>query len=249
MAWSRGFENSRIGRVQGFYCEFFSVFLILFSSAPARATSGPSEPASASPLCCGVLEAFARYVAADKGDRQETCAGQAAGWKCLDSAPIRYVLGEVEGIGEFVTSTGTDLAFAVEGDAAAQADLLLFAQLGRSYTRGVMPERGDGEQDNIFFKFHAASSTIHAVHPACAFEKSVYLTMIVLTVVVLVVLILQRHVAKLWRNSGGRQGGDAHGEREAAAKAQGPVGVAGAARALNAGPAIVVDFGAGLRQR
>lgn len=196
-----------------------------------------------------MLEAFARYVAADKGDRQETCAGQAADWSCLGSAPIRYVLGEVGGIGDFLRESGSDLAFAVEGDTDAQADLLLFAQLGRSYTRGVMPERGDGEQDNIFFKFHAASSTIHAVHPACAFEKSVYLTMIVLTVVVLVVLILQRHVAKLWQASTGRQAGEAHGEREAAAKAQGPAVAAGAARALHAGPAIVVDFGAGLRQR
>lgn len=195
-----------------------------------------------------MLEAFARYVAADKGDRQETCAGQAADWSCLGSAPIRYVLGEVDGVGNFLSTAGADLAFAVDGREDAQADLLLFAQLGRSYTRGVMPERGDGEQDNIFFKFHAASSTIHAVHPACAFEKSVYLTMIVLTVVVLVVLILQRHVAKLWRNNGGRQGGDAHGEREAA-RAQGSGGAVGAARALNAGPAIVVDFGAGLRQR
>ena len=196
-----------------------------------------------------MLKAFARYVAADKGDRQEVCAGQAAGWNCLDSAPIRYVLGEVEGIGAFLSNTGTDLAFAVDSDAESQADLLLFAQLGRSYTRGVMPGRGDDEQDNIFFKFHAASSTIHAVHPACAFEKSVYLTMIVLTVVVLVVLILQRHVARLWRAGAGRQAGDAHGEREATVKGQGSGGAISAARPVNPGPAIVVDFGAGLRQR
>ena len=195
-----------------------------------------------------MLTAFARYVAADKGDRQETCAGQAAGWNCLDSAPIRYVLGEVDGVGNFLAATSTDLAFAVDGSKEAQADLLLFAQLGRSYTRSVMPERGDDEQDNIFFKFHSPSSTIRAVHPACAFEKSVYLTMIVLTVVVLVVLILQRHVAKLWRAGTARQAGDAHGEREAAAKTQPSAGAA-LARPLNAGPAIVVDFGAGLRQR
>lgn len=206
----------------------------------------------ASPLCCAVLQAFAKYVSSEKGDQPEVCAGQAAGWNCLESAPARYVLGEVDGVGNFLTTAGSDLAFAVDGDAAAQADLLLFAQLGRSYTRSVLPERADDAQSSVFFKFHAPSSTIHAVHPACAFEKSVYLTMIVLTVVVLVVLILQRHVAKLWpklwQKNSGRQAGDAHGEREAAAKTQASAG-APLARPQTAGPAIVVDFGAGLRQR
>lgn len=60
---------------------------------------------------------------------------------------------------------GADLAFAVDGRDDAQDDLLLFAQLGRSNTRGVMPERGDGEHDNIFFKFHAASSRAPCVRP------------------------------------------------------------------------------------
>ena len=168
----------------------------------------------ASPLCCAVLQAFAKYVSSEKGDQPEVCAGQAAGWNCLESAPARYVLGEVDGVGNFLTTAGSDLAFAVDGDAAAQADLLLFAQLGRSYTRSVLPERADDAQSSVFFKFHAPSSTIHAVHPACAFEKSVYLTMIVLTVVVLVVLILQRHVAKLEEGHHERPDEEDHREAE-----------------------------------
>lgn len=144
-------------------------------------------------LCCALYDAFLAYIHAEN---LEPIAGQCDITKCIAKD---YIF-----INNFIDNTNIDavflsenpehsaISFNVDHDDQQIANLLLFAYIGKHFT-------ANREETHPIFKYNFATNVLRAVQPHCAFERRVYLTMIILTVVVLVFVILGRHIPTSWK--------------------------------------------------
>ena len=147
-----------------------------------------SEPSG---LCCALYDAFLSYIHAENlapaagACNPETCSN--------DYMFMKHFIDDSNMDATFLKA-GVDDALefdAAHGDAKI-ANLLLFAYIGRHFT-------DSREETHPLFKYNFATNVLRAVQPHCAFERRVYLSMIILTVVVLVFVILSRHIPNAWK--------------------------------------------------
>ena len=144
-------------------------------------------------LCCALYDAFLSYIHAEN---LAPAAGACKPETCGDD----YMF-----MKHFIDDSNMDAKFLIEGSSADNAlqfdhdqsneqiaNLLLFAYIGRHFT-------DSREETHPLFKYNFATNVLRAVQPHCAFERRVYLSMIVLTVVVLVFVILSRHIPNAWK--------------------------------------------------
>ena len=147
-----------------------------------------SEPSG---LCCALYDAFLSYIHAEN---LAPAAGACNPDTCSDD--FMFMKHFIDDSNMDATFLKTDGHNALEFDAghsdAKIANLLLFAYIGRHFT-------DSREETHPLFKYNFATNVLRAVQPHCAFERRVYLSMIVLTVVVLVFVILSRHIPNAWK--------------------------------------------------
>ena len=142
-------------------------------------------------LCCDIFNTFQNYIHAENGGDNVECNPDT----CTDVIFVDHLKTETNALGQsdLLTKSGSDFIFD-QSDTAALASLLVFAYIGRHYTTS----RTSGNQDHqhLYFKFHRPTQMLRAVQPHCTFERSVYLSMIIVTVLILIFLLLARHLPK-----------------------------------------------------
>ena len=189
-------------------------------------------------LCCALYDAFLSYIHAEN---LAPAAGACIPETCSDDFMFMK---------HFIDDSNMDAKFLIEGSGADNAlqfdhdqsneqiaNLLLFAYIGRHFT-------DSREETHPLFKYNFATNVLRAVQPHCAFERRVYLSMIVLTVVVLVFVILSRHIPnawKFWERSAGLT------PTHASAPANGSVSSVSSVSNVSSVGSRALDFG--LRQR
>ena len=196
-----------------------------------------SEPSG---LCCTLYDAFLSYIHAENlapaagACNPETCSN--------DYMFMKHFIDDSNMDATFLKA-GVDnaLEFDAEHSDAKIANLLLFAYIGRHFT-------DSREETHPLFKYNFATNVLRAVQPHCAFERRVYLSMIVLTVVVLVFVILSRHIPNAWkfweRSAGSTQ---THASTTLTSKFTPGNGSAGGVSNVSSVGSRALDFG--LRQR
>ena len=147
-----------------------------------------SEPSG---LCCALYDAFLSYIHAEN---LAPAAGACIPETCSDDFMfMKHFIDDSNMDATFLqTNADNALEFDATHEHAKIANLLLFAYIGRHFT-------DSREETHPLFKYNFATNVLRAVQPHCAFERRVYLSMIVLTVVVLVFVILSRHIPNAWK--------------------------------------------------
>ena len=147
-----------------------------------------SEPRG---LCCALYDAFLSYIHAEN---LAPAAGACNPDTCSDDFMfMKHFIDDSNMDATFLKTDGHNaLEFDATHEHAKIANLLLFAYIGRHFT-------DSREETHPLFKYNFATNVLRAVQPHCAFERRVYLSMIVLTVVVLVFVILSRHIPNAWK--------------------------------------------------
>ena len=142
-------------------------------------------------LCCALYDAFLSYIHAEN---LAPAAGACIPETCSDDFMFMKHFIDDSNMDATFLKAGVDnaLEFDAVHDDAKIANLLLFAYIGRHFT-------DSREETHPLFKYNFATNVLRAVQPHCAFERRVYLSMIVLTVVVLVFVILSRHIPNAWK--------------------------------------------------
>jgi hypothetical protein len=151
-------------------------------------------------LCCALYDAFLQYIHA------ENLRPVIDGCHPDDCHAMKYVfinefvdnINDIDETTQFLQWLSNEqniLQFNATHNVKYIANLLLLAYIGRHFTHN--PEAN--EQTHPHFKYNFATNVVRAVHPHCMFERSVYLSMIVLTVVVLIFIILSRHIPSAWK--------------------------------------------------
>mgnify|MGYP004328036203 CR=1 FL=1 len=149
-------------------------------------------------LCCLIFDAFRKYIHVENNNLPAVCLPET----CKQLNFIKHLETEtnaiVAGSGKLVLDDNIEFQNDI-GDKAI-ADILVYAYIGRHYTDSASNSGiSDSNQDHLYFKFHAQTQMLRAVQPHCLFERSVYLSMIILTVLILVFLLLARHIPKEYR--------------------------------------------------
>ena len=147
-----------------------------------------SEPSG---LCCALYDAFLSYIHAEN---LAPAAGACIPETCSDDFMfMEHFIDDSNMDAMFLKKQQNGaLEFEPGEDVTKIANLLLFAYIGRHFT-------DSREETHPLFKYNFATNVLRAVQPHCAFERRVYLSMIVLTVVVLVFVILSRHIPNAWK--------------------------------------------------
>ena len=142
-------------------------------------------------LCCDIFNTFQNYIHAENGGDNVECNVNT----CTSVIFVDHLKTETNALGQsdLLTKSGLDFEFD-KSDTAALASLLVFAYIGRHYTTGRTS--GTQEHQHLYFKFHRPTQMLRAVQPHCTFERSVYLSMIIVTVLILIFLLLARHLPK-----------------------------------------------------
>ena len=140
-------------------------------------------------LCCSIFNTFQDFIHAENGGDNIECTPEI----CSNVTFIDHLKTETNALGQLLTETENDFEFD-KSDTGALASLLVFAYIGRHYTNSRA--QNNKEHQHLYFKFHAPTQMLRAVQPHCMFERSVYLSMIIVTVLILIFLLLARHLPK-----------------------------------------------------
>ena len=135
-----------------------------------------SEPSG---LCSALYDAFLSYIHAEN---LAPAAGACIPETCSDDFMfMEHFIDDSNMDAMFLKKQQNGaLEFEPGEDVTKIANLLLFAYIGRHFT-------DSREETHPLFKYNFATNVLRAVQPHCAFERRVYLSMIVLTVVVLAI--------------------------------------------------------------
>ena len=147
-------------------------------------------------LCCAVWDAFVANVRLANDDALPACTAES----CMSAAHTKFVKSELDGAFSGLASAdlaGADLTALSD---AAQAELLVHALIGRHFAA----VNSNDVKQHAFLRFDSMRSRAHVVRPLCSFERTVYLSIIVLTILVLITVIVLQMLRRTARARAGR---------------------------------------------
>lgn len=133
-------------------------------------------------LCCAVWDAFVQNVRLANDDALPECTEAT----CMSAAHMGFVKTELDGAFDGLTGDGLANADLAALGQAKQAELFVHALIGRHF---AAVSSNDVKQ-HAFVQFDSMRGAAHVVRPLCSFERTVYLSIIVLTIVVLITVIV-----------------------------------------------------------
>lgn len=143
--------------------------------------------------CCALWDAFASYVRLANDDVLPQCTLET----CMQAAHTKYIASAMLVFPGLVTDNLENISTA-DLTPAQQAQLLVYALIGQHFAA----DKSNDVKQHAYLRFDSMRGSAQVVRPLCSFERTVYLSIIVLTILVLITVIVLQMLRRTARARG-----------------------------------------------